>query len=85
MREQVKIKFDIGFVLAKDHIPFLKYPAIHKLEDRHRVDLGATYKNCDSARNFAHYFAENQRQQLRASLASHHFYCILMDGSTDKG
>ena len=61
MRERVK-KFDISFLLAKEHnIPFLKYPAIHELEERHGVDLGATYKNRDSARNFVHYIAESQR------------------------
>lgn len=85
VRERVKKKFDIGFLLAKEHIPFLKYPAIHELEERHGVDLGATYKNRDSARNFVHYIAESQRQQLRVSLASRHFYSVLMDGSTDKG
>ena len=85
VREQVKKKFDISFVLAKEHIPFLKYPAIHELEERHGVDLGATYKNRDSARNFIHYIAESQRRQLRVSLASCHFYSVLMDGSTDKG
>ena len=48
------------------------------------MDLGATYKNHDSACNFVHYIAKNQRQQLRVSLASRHFYSFLMDGSTDK-
>ena len=85
MREQIK-KFDISFVLAKEHIPFLKYPAIHELEERHGVDLGAAYKNRDSARNFVHYIAENQRRQLHVSLAARsHFYSVLIDGSTDKG
>ena len=78
-------KFDISFILAKEHIPFLKYPAIHELEERHGVDLGITYKNRDSARNFVHYIAESQRQQFQVSLASCHFYSVLMDGSTDKG
>ena len=75
----------ISFILAKEHVPFSKYTAIHNLEERHGVDLGATYKNQDSARNFIHYIAESQRQQLQVSLASHHFYSVLMDGSTDKG
>ena len=35
VRERIKKKFDISFVLAKEHIPFLKYPAIHGLEERH--------------------------------------------------
>ena len=85
VRERVKRKFDISFILAKEHIPFLKYSAIHELEDRHGVDLGQTYKNRDSAHNFVHYIAEAQRQQFTSSLASCHFYSVLMDGSADKG
>ena len=85
VKERVKKKFDICFVLAKEHIPFLKYPTIHELEERHGLDLGVTYKNRDSARNFVHYIAESQRWQMRASLASCHFFSVLMDGSTDKG
>ena len=85
VRERVKKKFEISFVLAKEHITFLKYPAIHELEERHGVDLGATYKNRESARNFVHYIAESQRRQLHVNLASCHFYSVLMDGSTDKG
>ena len=79
IREQIKRKFEISFVLAKEHIPFLKYPAIHDLEERHGV-----VKNRDSAHNFVHYIAESQRQHLYTTLASSHFYSILMDSSTDK-
>lgn len=87
VRERVEKKFDISFVLAKEHIPFLKYKAIHELEERHGVDLGVAYKNRDSALNFVHYIAESQRRQFHVSLASCdcHFYSVLMDGSTDKG
>lgn len=35
VREQVKKKHDISFVLAKESVPFTKYPAIHELEERH--------------------------------------------------
>ena len=71
------VREQVSFALAKEHIPFLKYPVIHKLEERHGVDLGATYKNRDSACNFVHYIAESQRQQLRVGLASCHFYSVL--------
>ena len=39
VRERVRKKFELSFVLAKEHIPFSKYPAIHELEERHSVDL----------------------------------------------
>ena len=85
MRERAKKKFDISMVLAKEHIPFLKYPSIHELEERHGVDLGSTSKNRDSARTIVHYIAESQRQQFHASLTTCNFYSALMDASTDKG
>ncbi len=86
VRDRVKKKFDISFVLAKEHIPFMKYPAIHELEEKHGVDLGITYKNRDSAQKFVHYIADCQRKDHQHTLKSFsHFYSILMDGSTDKG
>ena len=83
--DQMKKKFEISFLPAKEHIPFTKYSAIHDLEERHGVDLGSTYKNRDSAPNFIHFIAESQRQCLYATLGSTNFYSVLMDSSTDKG
>ena len=85
VRERVKKKFELSFVLAKEHIPFTKYPALHELEEKHGVDLGTTYKNRDSAKTFTHYIAESQRKQDQDDLKSCPFYSVLMDGSTDKG
>ena len=45
MDSAVKKKFNISFFLAKEHMPFMKYPAIHELEEGHGVDLRATCKN----------------------------------------
>ena len=85
VREQVKEKFDISFLLAKEHIPLIKYPAIHELEERRGIDLATSYKNRASGRNFVHYIAESQRQQFAGFPSISHFYSVLMDGSTDKG
>ena len=61
IRERMKKKFEISFLCAKEHIPFSKYPAIHELEEKHKVDLGSTYQNKDASHNFVHYIAEKQR------------------------
>ena len=84
VREQMK-KFEVSFVLAKEHIPFSKYPAILALEEKHGVDLVTTYNNRDSAGNFVHYIAESQQNLLHAKLESCHFYSVLINSSTDKG
>ena len=34
-------KFDVCFMMAKESLPFIKYPALLELESRHGVDLGS--------------------------------------------
>ena len=46
--------------MAKESIPFTKYPALHQLENYHRVELWNTYSTADSAKNFTNYIAESQ-------------------------
>ena len=84
-QNRINKKFDICFVMARECLAFAKYPALHKLELRHGVDLGQVYKTKDSAKLFSHYIAEGQRQELFKSLSTSCFYSFLMDGSTDKG
>lgn len=74
VKEQVKKKFEISFVFAKEHIPFSKYPMIHELEEKHGVDLGSTYKNRDAPRNFVHYHCRNSK----AGVSSLSFFSTLL-------
>ena len=85
VKERMKKKFDICYVLAKENMGFRKYAALHELEERHGVDLGFAYKNDTSAKTFTHYIAESQQQCFLESLLTFNFYSFLMDGSTDAG
>ena len=58
-RERIKKKFDITYLMAKENLPFTKYPAIHDLLERHGVQLGFSYKTRESAHSFAHFIAES--------------------------
>jgi hypothetical protein len=69
-------------LLAKEGMPFRKYPTVHALEERHGVDLGFSYK---TQKTFSHYIAESQCQSFLRAFSKHNFYSILMDGSTDSG
>ena len=84
-RERMRKKFDICYLIAKEGMPFRKYPALHALEERHGVDLGFSYKTQDSAKKFTHYIAESQRQSFLHDFSTNSFYSFLMDGSTDSG
>ena len=54
-QDRINKKFDICYVMGKECLAFAKYPALHKLEVRHGVDLGESYKTKNSASVFSHY------------------------------
>ena len=85
IQERINKKVDICYLMGKECIPFAKYTALHKLEERHGVDLGQMYKTKDSVKMFSHFIAEAQRHDFLQSLSSSKFYSFLMDGSTDQG
>ena len=61
---QMKRKFDICYVMARESLMFRKY----ELEEHHGVDLGFAYKTQDSSKTLTHYIPESQQQ---ASLTTH--------------
>ena len=73
VKERLKKKFDIRYLLAKESLPFTKYPTIHELREQHRIELGFSYKKRESAHNFAHYIAESQRQEFHQMLSGTKF------------
>ena len=86
-RERMARKFDICYMMAKESLPFTKYPALLELESRHGVDLGPAYRTPDSAKSFTSYIAKSQCQTFLNTLSSSgsRFFSFLMDGTTDAG
>ena len=83
--ERMKRKFEICYVLAKEGLAFLKYPAFHALVAHQGVEIGSSYKTPDSAKLFTHFIAEAQRKEFLEAMVSNNFFSFLMDGSTDSG
>ena len=81
-RENLRVKFDIAYFLAKENLPFTKYPRICELEARHGLSVGTSYRNENAGKEFIHYIAE---MELKQRLGSAKFFSLLIDGSTDKG
>ena len=77
-------KFEICYFLAKENLPFVKYPSICALEKRHGVELGEAYSTDVAASHFVHYIAESQRQHFKQTVAAP-FFSILVDSSAAKG
>lgn len=70
VKDQLRKKFDICYVMAKEKVAFRKYPALYALETRHGVNLGEAYKTKDSAKNFTHFIADTHSQMLTSTVSS---------------
>ena len=55
-------KFEICYVIAREGLAFLKYPALHALAERQGVELGSYYKRNDCASSL---FSEIDEMLLR--------------------
>ncbi len=85
-KEQVTKKIHICYMMAKECLPFTKYPSLHQLEVSHGVDLGTAYQTDVAAKSFTHYIAESQRKHFLSMMSSEvHFFSFLLDGTTDAG
>ena len=82
---RMRRKFDVYYMMAKENIPFSKYPSILELEDCHDIDMGPAYRTPDSAKSFTSFIATCQRNDFLGKLKYCHFYSIVMDGTTDLG
>ena len=72
-------------MMAKESIPFTKYPALHQLGNYHGVGLENTCCTADSAKIFTSYIAESQRREFLTDFAKCKFFSFLIDRSTDAG
>ncbi len=70
-------------MIAKEVIPFTKYPAIMELEKRHGVSLGSAYTTEHKCREFTVLIGECTRDKVLDSVRQSHYLAVLIDGSTD--
>ena len=85
VKEKMKRKFEICYVLAREGIAFLKYLTFHALAESQGVNIGSSYQGADCAKTFTHFIAESQRQAFLPVMSTTKIFSFLMDGSTDAG
>jgi len=62
----------------------VKYTSLYQLENRHGVDMGTSYINDVSCKNFTHCITKSQRSSFINFLKREvSFFSFLMDGTTD--
>ena len=75
--------FDVAYMLAKEEMPFTKYPAIVELEKRHGVSLGSTYGTEHKCQEFTNTFGDCLQDDTLDEIRASRFVTVSLDGSTD--
>lgn len=83
--DRLKYKFDVCYTMAKENMPFSKYPPLLELAAHHGANVGPAYNTPDSAKIFTSCIAKSLRQSFLNKLSDTHFFSFLTDGSTDAG
>ena len=75
----------VAYVIAKEELPFSKYPARIEVEKHHGVAIGNTYATEHKCKEFTCLIGESMREELLDSLnrSKYMYFSGLMDGSTD--
>ena len=74
-------KFEMCYVLARESLAFVKYPAIHALSEH----FGNSYKTANCTKLFTHFIVESQRKSFLQHLVKTKIVSFIMDGSMDSG
>ena len=82
-KQQVKRKFEVSYVIAREKLAFTKMKALCSLEERHGVDLGPGYRNDHACATFVEYISRDLQQKLLGALGHSRFFSIQADSSTD--
>ena len=82
---RLKLKFNICYMMAKQSLPFAKYPPLLELQAHHGADLRSSYNTADSAKIFTTYIAKSLRQSFLNTISASNisFFSFLADGTTD--
>ena len=81
--EKTTKKFEVAYFIVKEELAMTKYPVLLKLEEKHGVELGNTYRSDMSCATFINFIGDELSIQLRKKLSNANFYSVLTDGSTD--
>lgn len=81
--DKLKKLFKTCHALAKHNRPFSDYQWQCQLDGAKGVNIGKTYGNCDSAKQFTKAIAQVERKSLASAINTAKFVSVMSDGSTE--
>ncbi|XP_028409251.1 uncharacterized protein LOC114531839 [Dendronephthya gigantea] len=80
---KTKKKFEVAYFIAKEELPLKKFPKLLKLEEKHGVEIGNSYRSDKSCNIFINHIAQDFGKKLQEKLLNVKFFSVLSDGSED--
>ncbi|XP_056461740.1 uncharacterized protein LOC130401795 [Gadus chalcogrammus] len=80
---QLKVKFTIGYVIAKEEIAFTKFGPRIALHHKNGFNINPTYDNDVRCAEMVGQTAEGIKDTLAAQLQAARYLAVLIDGDTD--
>ena len=74
-----------AYMLVKEHLPFMKYTSMCKLQKLNGLELGENYLSDKACARFVSSIASDLKSEVYRDIRNNRFVSILSDGSTDKG
>ena len=79
---QMKIKFNIAYLIAKEELAFTKFHLLIVLHKKNCVDINPTYDDVRCAKIIGQ-IADEIKSELAEQVKSAHYVLALIDGDTD--
>ena len=80
---KTRTKFEVAYFIAKEELPLKKFPKLLKLEEKHGVEIGNSYRSDNSCNVFINHIGEDLGKNLQKKLLNVNFFSVLTDGSED--
>ncbi|XP_054482892.1 zinc finger protein 862-like, partial [Anoplopoma fimbria] len=80
---QLKVKFNIAYVIAKEEIAFTKFGPMIALHHKNGLNINPTYDNDVRCAEMVGQIAEGIKDTLAAQLQAARYLAVLIDGDTD--
>ena len=74
-----------AYMVVKEHLPFMKYTSMCKLQKLNGLELGENYLSDKACTRFVSSIASDLKSEVYRDIRNTRFVSILSDGSTDKG
>ncbi|CAB4031534.1 Hypothetical predicted protein [Paramuricea clavata] len=71
---KTRTKFEIAYFIAKEELPLKKYPKLLKLEEKHGVEIGNSYRSDKSCNVFINHIGEDLGKNLQKKVTECKFF-----------